>query len=370
MKRLLIASSFAFSSLAFGQAAPADALRSSLTLYGLIDTGVEYITHVGPANSSLTRMPSLTASSPSRWGLRGSEDLGGGLRALFVLESGFAPDTGALNQGGRMFGRQSLVGLSGPWGTLSFGRQYTMYFWSLTGADVLGPNSYGLAALDSYIPNARADNSVAYQGRFGNFTLGGTYSLGRDTVNAGPSPAGTNCAGELAGDSKACREFSGMVKYDSRAWGAAIAMDRLYGGSGAFGGLTSSSLTDTRTSVNGYINLASVKIAGGLIHRQNDGSITPRSDIWYLGAVYPLNEKWTADAQASKLSYKSSSNDATLLVARATYSLSKRTAAYVMVGHIKNGGSLALTVSSGSVGSNPVAGRSQSAVMVGLRHSF
>src|ERR1700739_4891419 len=79
--------------------------QSSVTLYGIIDTGVEYVTNVGPKKSSVVHVPTLTASLPSLWGLRGKEDLGGGMSTVFVLESGFAPATGSLNQGGRLFGR-------------------------------------------------------------------------------------------------------------------------------------------------------------------------------------------------------------------------------------------------------------------------
>jgi predicted porin len=199
-------------------------------------------------------MPNQTASFPSRFGLRGSEDLGNGLSAVFTLELGFAPDTGALSQGGRFFGRQSFVGLSGPWGAVTLGRQYTMLFWSLLDADVLGPNLHGSGSLDNTIPNARADNAFAYRGSFDGVMLGATYSLGRDAVNAG-SPAGTNCLGELGADAKACREWSVMLKVDRPSWGAAAAVDEARGGPGAFAGLVSSAMKDTPGSVNGHVKL-------------------------------------------------------------------------------------------------------------------
>ncbi|MFX5578745.1 porin, partial [Acinetobacter baumannii] len=85
------------------------------------------------------KMPSLTGSFPSRIGFRGTEDLGGGLQALFVLESGFAPDTGAMGQGGRLFGRQSYVGLKSGWGQIMLGRQLNMTYISQLKTDVMGP---------------------------------------------------------------------------------------------------------------------------------------------------------------------------------------------------------------------------------------
>lgn len=351
-------------------ATAAHAQSSSVTVYGLIDTGVEHVTNVGAAGSGLTRMPTLTSSLPSRIGFRGMEDLGGGLKAVFTLENGFSADSGTLGQGGRLFGRQAFVGLSDSWGTISFGRQYTMLFWSIIDADLLGPNIYSSSSLDSYIPNARADNAIAYRGTFGGLTIGATYSFGRDTVNAGPSPAGTNCAGESASDSKACREWSAMAKYDTASWGVAAGYDRLNGGPGAFAGLTSSSLNDSRATLNGYIRFGQAKLAAGVIHRNNEASATPKSDLYFIGGSYAFTPVFTLDGEVFRLDTKDSSNDATLLALRGTYSFSKRTAAYVTAGHISNNGTLNLSVSAGAPGSNPAAGASQTGLMVGMRHAF
>jgi predicted porin len=357
--------------LGLAVAAGAACAQSNVTIYGIVDTAVEHVTNVGPTGGGLTRMPNLTGSLPSRLGFRGSEDLGDGLRALFTLEMGFAPDSGVMNQGGRAFGRQSFVGLAGPWGSLTLGRQYTMLFWSLLDADVMGPHLHGMGSLDSYIPNARADNAVAYRGTFSGVTLGATYSLGRDVVNAGPSPAGTNCAGENATDRNACREWSAMLKYDAPAWGAALAVDELRGGAGAFAGLTSSGMKDTRVSVNGYAKLGDAKLGAGLIRRDNDASVaTPRSDLWYVGASYGISPQWVIDGQLLRLKFKGSANEAKLAVLRATYNLSKRTAVYASAARIDNDGTLALSVSGGQAGSNPVAGGSQTGLAVGIRHAF
>jgi len=175
----------------------------SVTLFGLLDVAVGHVTKVSASGSGLHHMPSLTGSLSSRWGVRGSEDLGGGLRAVFTLEQGFTPDIGTLSQGGLAFGRRAWVGAQASWGTLSFGRHNTMLYWSIIEADVMGPNIYGGGLLDAYIPNARADNSVSWRGGFCGLALGGTYSLGRDSVNAG-NRACTHCAGANAADKRAC----------------------------------------------------------------------------------------------------------------------------------------------------------------------
>lgn len=220
-------------------------------VYGLVDVAVEHVTNVGASGDGLNRMASATGSLPSRIGFRASEDLGDGLSAAIVIEQGFAPNAGTFNQGGRAFGRQSYVGFVAPWGSLAVGRQYTMLFWSILDADILGTNIYGSGSLDAYIPNARADNAITYRGTFSGLTVGATFSLGRDSANAG-NPAATNCPGE-ASDARECREWSALLKYDSRAWGAALAVDQIHGGPGAFAGLASSALKDRRLSVNGYV---------------------------------------------------------------------------------------------------------------------
>jgi predicted porin len=350
----------------------------AVTIYGLLDAGVEYVSNVGAAGKGNWRMPANTGTLPSRWGLRGTEPLGDGLAAVFTLEMGFAPGTGALGQGGRSFGRQAFVGLSSPYGTVTLGRQYTMLFWSLLSADILGPNVYGLGSFDAYIPNARTDNSLAWRGTFSGLTLGATFSLGRDTVNAGPSPVGTNCPGQNASDRQACREWSLLAKYDTARWGVAAAYDRLHGRTlgpapdAVFGGLNSSDKTDSRLSLNGYVMLGSTKVGGGVIRRDNDGNAArPKSDLWHIGAAHPVTPALTIDGALQALRYKDVDNfDSTMLAVRATYSLSKRTALYGQVAHMSNDSSATVSVSGGAPGSNPAPGGSQNGLSVGIRHSF
>lgn len=352
--------------------------ENSVSIYGLIDASFESISNVGAAGSTLSRMPTNTGTAPSRLGFRGSEELGNGLSAVFTLEMGIAPNTGTLNQGGRAFGRQAFVGLSSPYGTFSLGRQYTMTFWSGLDADILGGGIYGTGSLDSYLPNARADNALAWKGKFGGWTLGGTYSLGRDTVNAGPSPAGTNCPGGVVGDAAACREWSVMAKYDEARWGVALANDRLYGRTlgpapdAVFGGLNSSGKTDNRLTLNGWFKVGEAKVGGGLIRRSNDGSATvPHSDLWHVGVAYPVSPALTLSAQALTLRYnESSAYNSNLFAIRGDYQFSKRTAVYLQMARINNNANAAVSVSGGGTGSNPVAGQSQNGLNAGVRLSF
>lgn len=360
----------------FAQAAPAPA--SSVSIYGIVDVGVEYLTNVGPSKFDLVRMPNNTSSTPSRLGFRGTEDLGGGLAALFTLEMGFGADSGALNQGGRIFGRQAYVGLQGPWGTVTAGRLYSMLFFSGFEADVLGPISFGMGGLDPYIPNARMDNAIGWRGRFGAWDVGATYSFGRDTVNAGPSPAGTNCPGESAADSKACRAWSAMAKYVTPAWGATVAFDRQHGRSvgpapdAIFGGLNSSDKTDDRLAVNAYVLLGSTKVGAGVIRRDNDGlAAATRSNLWFVGAQTPITPKTSVAVQVMSLRFPDASQrNSTILSALVNHQLSRRTAIYGQLGQIANGSTATASLSGAATGSNPAAGGSQSGVNVGIRHAF
>jgi predicted porin len=265
---------------------------SSVTLYGLIDVAVETVSNVNGVGR-INRVPSNVGMMPSSFGFKGSEDLGGGLSAVFNLEAGFAPDSGVSGQGGRLFGRQANVGLAGPWGRVLLGRNQSTFYWSVWDSDVMGPALYAIGSLDAYIPNARADNSIAYRGTFSGLTVAAEYSLGRDTVNAGPSPVGTNCPGESGSDKQACRQWSATLKYDSADLGAVLAYDTQNGRTLAsatdvvFGGLNSSNKSDTRLLLAAYVKLAGAKIGGGVIHRNNDGNAArPRTDQWYVGAAY------------------------------------------------------------------------------------
>ncbi|WP_439709426.1 porin [Cupriavidus pauculus] len=351
----------------FAQAASA---QSSVTLYGVVDTGVEFVNKVGPQSNSVTRMLNLSGTVPSRWGLRGSEDLGGGLKSQFVLESGFAPDSGVSNQGGRLFGRQAWVGVSGAWGQVALGRQYTMLFWSTFDADILGPNVYGSSSLDNYLPNARADNSLSYKGKFGGLTLGATYSLGRDTAGSPLGPSATNCAGESASDYRACKEWSALIQYETGSWGVSAVYDSLRGGPGAFAGLTSSSLKDDRASLNGYMILSKAKLGLGVIARRNEAIATPRSDLWFAGIAYDVTPALNVAAQGYYLRFHNSANKAWLGAVRATYAFSKRSSVYMTAGYIDNKGQSNLSVSSGAAGANPAPGGNQLGVTAGIKHVF
>jgi len=342
--------------------------QSSVTVYGLLDAAVDYNTNVDAAGHSRVWMPSLGGGMfPSRIGFRGTEDLGGGLKAIFTLESGIYVDSGTSGQGNRLFGRQAWIGLAGNWGQLTLGRNYNMLYNSMPEVEIIGPTQYGLGSIEPAIPNGRVDNSIAYKGTFDRLTVGATYSLGRDTSAAG-GPGGTNCPGESGADHQACREWSAMVRWDNPGWGLIGAYDRIHGGATAAAGLNRSDLTDSRLHTAGYLKFGAWRLAGGAVIRQNEGSAaTPRSNLYYVDGAYKLTPAVTIDGLATRLDYHDSINDTTLYMLRAVYDFSKRTSTYVALGHVGNKGTAAIALSAGgSVGT----GMAQNGVITGIKHSF
>uniref|UniRef100_UPI00398C5F68 porin n=1 Tax=Salmonella enterica TaxID=28901 RepID=UPI00398C5F68 len=141
--------------------------QSNVTLYGLADANIEYATNlpnaaVGGSSGRRVAMQS-GGQSGSRWGLRGVEDLGSGLSALFVLESGFGVNDGKLQQGGRLFGRQAFVGLKiTDAGQFTFGRQYTTLFLLLANFQPMSfANQYDPVVVVGGL-NFRSDNTAMY----------------------------------------------------------------------------------------------------------------------------------------------------------------------------------------------------------------
>ncbi|NRR33646.1 porin [Oxalobacteraceae bacterium] len=343
--------------------------QSNVVLYGLLDEGIERVIGVSQGNGQTgTNYRVGAGTAASRWGLRGSEDIGSGLKAVFTLEGGISVDSGAQGQG-RLFGRQAWVGLSGDFGTVSIGRQYAMRYYALLDADVFGAGAQGLGSIDPGIPNARIDNAIAYRGKIGSFSGGINYSPGRDTVNSN-SVAGSNCPGETA-DSKMCREWSVMAKYDGGNWGVVSGYEKQYGGTAAtYGGLTSPDKTDTRLTVNAYYVKEHARYGAGWLKRVNDGMATPTSDLYWIGAAVPVAGQFVIDAMVAELNYRDSPNAVRLYALRADYLLSKRSMLYLGVANVSNSGTLAIAATTNPPATAPLAGGAQQSIFTGIKHTF
>jgi predicted porin len=172
--------------------------QSSVTIYGILDAGITYVNNAATStgHSSLLEYGNGVAQA-SRWGLRGSEDLGGGLHAVFTLENGFNTGNGTLAQGGAEFGRQAFVGLSKDGiGSLTFGRQYafsTEYlgtYYSIGGATVVGNFGFHPNALDQQTAT-QLNNSVKFSSAdLHGLKFGALYGFSNQAgAFAGSSPA-------------------------------------------------------------------------------------------------------------------------------------------------------------------------------------
>jgi predicted porin len=174
---------------AFSQLAHA---QSQVTLYGILDEGIMYQSSAGgKTGGKKFFLDSTSGISGSRWGMTGSEDLGGGLSAIFTLEGGLNLNSGAAAQGNTMFGRQIFVGMNdNKLGSVTFGRQYDMMFYfgqPLTSAGVQGGSALFLhpGDLDNTGNSIRVNNAIRYMSpNYSGLTFGGEYSVGGVAGNA------------------------------------------------------------------------------------------------------------------------------------------------------------------------------------------
>ena len=163
--------------------------QSSVTLYGIVDEGISYFSNAATVNPgggvsghSAVRLLSGVMQQ-SRWGLRGSEDLGGGFKTIFVLENGFDASTGKLGQGGLLFGKKAYIGIASPYGMITLGRQYD------TNVDILGTMEAGgqwggyMVAhpgdLDNINNTNSTNNAIKFTSNtYAGFTFEGMFSPG------------------------------------------------------------------------------------------------------------------------------------------------------------------------------------------------
>ncbi len=367
--------------------------QSSVTLYGVIDTGLVFTNNQGGHNN----WQETSASTENTvYGLKGSEDLGGGLHAIFKLENGFNLNSGSLFNAGDAFGEQAYVGVqSDQFGTVLFGRQFD------TVNDVLGPissaggtyggnlsahpfNNDNLAADSMSINNAVKFTSNTYAGvtvegmygfsnKAGEFSnnrvygFGATYAHGPFNLaagylelnNAGGGVSGTNQNGAVALDDGS----ADFVAQRQRIWGT--------GGNYTFGSATVGLLW-THSQID---NMSSV-FAGGDGFVALGGGL--RLDNYEVNAHYALTPSLSI-AGAYTFTDGSFSNGGTSaspewnqFTLQTDYSLSKRTDVYLegVYQHV-HGAPAGSVLSDASINTlSPSSSGTQVAVTVGLRHQF
>jgi len=326
--------------------------QSSVTLFGVVDAGVSY--QSATSRNAITGITSKQSQwslansgyNSSRIGFRGTEDLGGGLAASFWLEAPITNDDGA--NGIANFNRRSTVSLSGGFGELRLGRDYTATFWNDTVFDPFGTNGSGTNVISTVgastgIGNSnytRASNMVAY---FLPPNLGGFYGQVQYSLNE--NVRSTDVTGTTS-SSSAGRYVGGRFGYANGpldvalAAGQNVAVDTAaltrkvqtvnlgasydFGPVKLFGELSNvqnkfdTGLSNTHDSYKGYLIGASVPVGPGLIRasysavRYNEGATglygeDPRVNKLALGYVHNLSKRTALYATIARVSNR---NDA------------------------------------------------------------
>ncbi|MDD0838087.1 porin [Curvibacter sp. HBC61] len=362
--------------------------QSSLVIYGLVDSGVRHDSAVAKTTAGTGSQTQFSSGvmNTSRLGFRGTEDLGGGLKANFNLETGINLGSGATSSTSNFFDRRAVMGLQDSWGRVDIGRN-TTFLYDLQAGYVVDPLGHELTGNRQFAANAatavnplgtlvgsalntsRRDNMVKYQSpTWSGTTLGLAYSFG-------------NVAGATAANSS----VQVMAKYDAKPLQLGVAYDRLRD----TGARTQTTLTSGGNyTVNGY------KFTGGYSQMQadpgflnsntsiltNSSSSTSlyrflagatarttglKATVVDLGLTFnatPMTEvvvayyntKYSADGVAS--------NRYDTFATRARYKLSKRTDLYAAIDYTKAKGITAAQTASGTTSNTGFA--------VGVQHRF
>lgn len=294
--------------------------QSNITLYGGVDVSLRYMSNTNAVSKSLVQMTDGPIYA-SRWGIRGTEDLGGGLSSIFVLENGFGADTGAMSSTtNQLFNRQSYVGLRSKLGQVTLGRQYSLVHEMLAQFD---PLQLGISAENSFFVGRqytpRLDNTVRYSGTVGGFTGAGSYSVGEqpDSQAKGRTMAASAIyrTGALGLAASYQQERDALTDRERDAWG---------GGA---------SWTD------GALKLSATYLGS------NDKRITiaPRRDNTYaVGAAYRTGAwMFSGAVYHDRMELAGQAGKHSTLGLLADYSLSKRTVLYAYTDYTKvSGGAL------------------------------
>lgn len=343
---------------------------SNVQLYGIVDAGLQYISN-GPGGHSMTGVSSGNLNG-SRWGLKGTEDLGGGLKAVFVLESGISLTDGNTLQGGRLFGRQAYVGLSSKdWGQLSFGRHNTLMIDWMSKYSPFGNANFSGKRADPAFSD-RTDNAAKYTVKLGNVTAGAYYSTGWNNAQSWT-------------DSKLGRMVGVGLRYADGPLDAAVLYHSKHANAPRAG--ANSSNREDRVIAGLSYNFGSIEVYGGyrwLKQRLTQQDL--RSNMYWAGVQYRPSKPTRlslAVFQVNGMVCDNMNNAAcpavqqagkdqkpTLLLLGGEYDLSKRTTLYALSAYALNNHGSSLSVAGGNYGANVEPGKNQFGLQVGMRHRF
>ncbi|WP_321795116.1 porin [Caballeronia sp. J97] len=355
--------------------------QSSVTLYGIVDTGLMYV-HNSAGHSTQFAMTN-GGEQPSRWGLKTSEDLGGGFKVVATLENGFDPNTGKLGQGGLMFGRQAFVGVSkDTWGTVTFGRQYeplTFIVQPIQGDYYLGGVFTSPGDIDNADSSIRINNGVQWMSpNWAGLQMGAMYSFGG-----------------IAGSVGSGQTYSGAASYTFGPATAAVGYLHIDNGNSSLstrGASSASSLFNS--SVNSaYKTARSINIAraggaytigpvvlGGYYsfseYSPDAASTFTRTEKYHVGSVYAVWNVTPAFQTEIGYTYMKSLGDSSAkqnqIGLAVDYLLSKRTDVYAFGGYAHASGTNGSGPAQAVIGSWDIdsGASTQGLVMVGIRHKF
>lgn len=334
--------------LAIVSAASAASAQSSLTLYGVVDASVE---SVRTGDGTLTRVSSDNLAS-SRVGFKGTEELGGGLKANFVLETAVKVDTGAGGGTSRFFDRAAWVGVSGGFGELRLGRQDSSIGLLAGNTSILGGQSYddfkivGTWAGGDY---RRVDNAV-------------TYVLPKlvEGLSAQVQYA-TNGLGPEVPDDKTGRLYGLNTQYTSGAFGAGLGY--LYAKADSEG----DKRNKARLVYLSY-DFGAAKLTG-YYNRDSSSDTTFKSRrLWGARVDVPLGSAFNLQASVSRAerSPHVDNDKATIVAVKGIYSLSKRTSVYALATTVSNDDNANYAIG----GTGGVSGERSSGLALGLSHKF
>ncbi|RKP46531.1 porin [Trinickia fusca] len=384
-------------SLALLAAAGAAHAQSSVTLYGVIDNSLTYV-HNADGNKNLWALGNASGGdlSGTRWGLKGQEDLGGGLAAIFQLENGFDPSKGTLGQSGREFGRQAFVGLqSNQWGTLTLGRQYDPVVDQVQG--ITADNYFGsvfatAGDVDNYDNSSRTDKAIKYTSvNYAGFQFEGMYAFGGIAGQTGSGQTWSLAAsynngpiGVAAGYFYANNSNSGNLNNAGNqrvTWGASATSGGTFDSNINLGYASAKSIGIARVAAQYVIGPFTAGLGYSNAQYKPDGFSTFGSTEKYnTGQGFVNYQVMPPLLVGLGYSYTKSSGDTSATYHQvslgADYSLSKRTDVYLVgayqhaSGNTSNG-SGGLTPAQASIGSYGYNGtNSQELVALGLRHKF
>jgi predicted porin len=326
--------------------------QSNVTVYGLIDAGVDYASDA-PASTRVTS----GGMNTSRWGFRGNEDLGNGLKAVFNLEGGIFLDNGTSD--GPLFKRQAYVGLEGGFGRVVLGKSFTTAYDFVLPYDPMGyaPSfSWGTSAnattkQGKFGMTTSFDNLVKYAGQAGPVKFGATYGFGEQSTGS------SDGAKYALGASATFGPVSVMGTYEA-VNGNAVATGRDKTTVYHLGAMYSNGPLKVQAALRDYKKdpaAAGADVKGSTYWAGVNYQTTPA--ITLTGAVYMLNVKnVAANADADPVMY----------VGRVKYALSKRTDLYSAVAYSKAKHDLLTGLSRDDAG----LGNAQKGIIAGVQHRF